>query len=57
MRVRDGFAQAGAVLTNLEGKRRIFAVYGFYADPSAWRDVKDERVGQLFRVSEFPVDC
>ena len=30
MQVRDGFAQPPAVLTNLEGARRVFAVYGFY---------------------------
>lgn len=47
MQVADGFAQPPAVLTNSEGDRRAFSVYGFYNSEEEWQAAKDERIGAL----------
>lgn len=57
MKVRGGFKQSPAVLTNPEGDQRVFGEYGFYRSEADWSAAKDERIEALRTVSDRAEFC
>lgn len=57
MRVRGGFAQPPAVLTNSDGDKRVFSEYGFYRSEADWNSAKDDRIGTLESVQVYAERC
>ncbi|MEM7509091.1 MAG: hypothetical protein AAF415_20415 [Pseudomonadota bacterium] len=57
MAAPGGYGPSPSVLTNAQGDRRVFAMYGFYESEDQWRAVKDSRIDPLVAVAEKADVC